>query len=487
MSMKKIYSLLIILSASLTTLAQIPIPGLPAAGNSNSCLTSPNIDVCPPNSNIVVGTHKNGVYNRGNSANHLGVNAVWRYRTMAIVGTVIVNVEVTIDAISNATLNSIDDDAAVDEAGISIINFFAPRIGPDQTLNGTNRRGYVQFSMKFYKNSAGANNGTDADFAIPVSLLNLNYVHYDIDGSNAGNVNTGTTGSWFRETGLAQKIAPGNPTVVTNGVTELSPYSYTDASINWSGFAGTIYERTGVSRCAQVASAFSYATSQPGITVRMGYDYNAGNNMGQPVRQYGSRLGCFNFPTLSTLPVELISFSAVYNDQQAHLKWSSDHETNFEKYIVERSNTGSNFISVGEKRFAGNSGRNNYEFTDDLSAVDGTVFYYRLKMLDIDGKFTYSSIVLVRKDAKKINGIAINPNPIVSGATTIRFTSSQSTTVDLKVVDISGKLLLQQKNKVAEGNNSIAINNLDKLQPGMYLLQMINDGEASVIKFSVSR
>ncbi len=79
---------------------------------------------------------------------------------MATVGTVTVNVEVTVDAISNATLDNIDDDAAVDQAGVSIINFFAPRISPDQNLNGTDRRGYVQFSMKFYKNSTGTNNNT---------------------------------------------------------------------------------------------------------------------------------------------------------------------------------------------------------------------------------------------------------------------------------------------------------------------------------------
>jgi hypothetical protein len=274
--MKKIYSLLIILSAALAAKAQIPIPPAPVPGNTNNCTTNPNIDVCPPSITTVVGTHKNGVYNRGNNANHLGVNAVWRYRNMATVGLVSVNVEVTIDTISNAVLDNIDDDAALDQAGLSIVNFFAPRIGPDQNLNGTDRRGYVQFTMKFYKNSTGINNNTEADFSTSVSLANLNYVHYDIDGGNAGNVNTGTAGSWFRETGLAQRVSPTNPVVLTNAVTELAGYGYTDAAANWTGFAGTIYERSGVSRCAQVASSFSYADSQPGITVRMGYDYNAG-------------------------------------------------------------------------------------------------------------------------------------------------------------------------------------------------------------------
>jgi hypothetical protein len=486
--MKQLYSMLIALSAYLTSFAQIPIPGAPLPGSSTSCTTNPNIDVCPPTSNIVVGTHKNGVYHRGGS-NSLAVNAVWRYRNMASVAGTTINVEVSVDAIYQATLSSIDDDAAVDQAGVSITNFFAPRISPDVNLNGTDRRGYVQFTMRFFKNSKNFNEGNDRDFATPVELYNLNYVHYDIDGSNAGNVNPNgsAAGSWFRETGAAKKVSPGNPFVLANAVTELSPYNYAHASSDWTGFAGSIFERDGVSRCAQVASSFSYSNKQASITVRMGYDYNAGNNMGRPVRQYGSRLGCFNFPTLSTLPVNLLNFSAIFNNQQTMLKWSADQEAGFEKYIVERSSTSSDFQPIGEKRYAGTAGRNNYEFTDDLSAVNGSTFYYRLKMLDLDGKFTYSSIVMVKKEAKKINGIALNPNPIISGATTIRFTADQPTTVDIKVVDVSGKVLLQQKTKANDGNNSIPINNLDKLKPGLYLLQLINEGESSVIKFSVAR
>jgi hypothetical protein len=485
--MKQFYLLLIVVSAAFMAKAQIPIPPAPATGSASSCTTNPNIDVCPPTSNTVVGTHRGGAYHHGNSSNHLGENAVWRFRNMATVDHVTINVEVTVDDISNATLNELDDDDAVDQAGVSIVNFFAPRISPDQNLTNSNRRGYVQFSMKFFKNINGFNNNTDADFATPVSLANLNYVHYDIDGSNANNTNSGVAGSWFRETGMAQKVTVNNPVVLSNSVTELTSYTYNDDGADWTGFAGTIFERDGVSRCAQVASAFAYAGSQPGITIRMGYDYNAGSNGGRPVRQYGSRLGCFNFPSLSTLPVDLMSFSASYNNDQTYLKWTSDHEINFEKFIVERSQSGADFAAIAEKMASGNSGRNNYDLVDNISTVNGSIFYYRLKMLDKDGRFTYSSIVMVKKDAKALNGIALNPNPVSGTATTVRFTSSRTSVVELKVVDISGKVLLQQTNKVNEGNNSVSINNLERLKPGLYFLQMFNEGESSVVKFSVAR
>ncbi len=485
--MKQIYSLLIILSATHFANSQIPMPAMPAPGNSNICTTNSSIDVCPPGSTFVVGSHINGTYNRGNNANHLGMKAVWRYRNMASAGGVTVNVEVTIDTIANATLVSIDDDAATDHGGVSIAQFFAPRISPDQNLNGTNRRGFVQFAMKFYRNSNGVNTGTDADFGVAVSLANLNIVHYDIDGGNAGNINTGTAGSWFRETGTAQKVSATNPVVLANSVTELVSYDYADAGSNWTGFAGSVYERDGVSRCAQTTSSFSYAGTQPGTTFRMGYDYNAGGNMGRPVRQYGSRLGCFNFPALSTLPVNLLGFSAIYNNEHTLLKWASDNEVNFEKYIIERSNSGNDFAPVAERMGKGKNSRNEYEFIDDLTSTTGDNFYYRLKMLDVDGKFTYSAIIVVKKEQKTISGITISPNPVISTATSVRFISRRSASVEFRVIDISGKTVLRQTNKVYDGNNTITIGNLEKLQPGTYMLQMISEGESSIAKFSVTR
>ncbi|RZM20729.1 MAG: hypothetical protein EOO88_35350, partial [Pedobacter sp.] len=329
--MKKMYLLLMSLSAAFLVMAQPTLPANPVSCNANSCITNANIDVCPATSNFVVTDTRNGSYNRGNNGNHLGAGAIWRYRNIATVAGVTINAEVTINTVSNATLDDIDDDGAVDQANNSIAGFFSPRIGPDQNLNGTNRRGFVQFTMTFFKNSTGTNSNNGNDFATPVSLANINYVHYDIDGNDADNKNTGgsgvtsTPGSWYRETGHAQRIAPGNPIVLANSQTDLVSYTYTDpVTTTWTGFAGTTCERDGVSRCAQVTSSFSYSGSLPSITFRMGYDYNAGGNVGRPIRQYGSRLGCFNFPSQSTLPVRLLSFTAGYRAQKTTLNWASD-------------------------------------------------------------------------------------------------------------------------------------------------------------------
>ncbi|MEO5562781.1 MAG: T9SS type A sorting domain-containing protein [Chitinophagaceae bacterium] len=487
--MNKFYSLIVLLFAVFAATAQPTLPGTPVACNANNCTTNSLIDVCPPGGSTVVSAHQGGVYNRGNNGNHLGTGAIWRYRNFANVGGVVVNAEVTVDAISNAILDNIDDDAAIDQAGVSIASFFSPRIGADQTLNGTNRRGYVQFTMTFFRNATGVNNNTNADFANTVNLSSVNYVHYDIDGNDAGNTTTGTAGSWFRETGMAKRITPLNPLVLASGTTDLVNYNYTDpVTTSWTGFAGSVCERGGVSRCAQITSSFSYAGSVPSITFRMGYDYNGGGNIGAPIRQYGSRLGCFNFPQQVTLPVKLLAFSGSYSGSKTVLNWETANEVNFDHYDIERGNNGKDYLAIGSQSAKSTISKPTYQFTDELAGSYDDVFYYRLRMVDIDGKYSYSNVIMVRRDQKNMGGMIISPNPVFNGGViTIRLNAEKKKTVDIRVIDNSGKIVLRQQNQLTEGINSIAFNNQSRLQSGVYTIQVVADDEILSSKLSVVR
>jgi len=156
---------------------------------------------------------------------------------------------------------------------------------------------------------------------------------------------------------------------------------------------------------------------------------------------------------------------------------------------VERSSNGVAFGSVAAKQPVGNpADRATYQHTDNLAAVSGTAFYYRLKLIDLDGRFTYSNVILVRKEEKAITGIKISPNPVLGNATTtVRFEAAANITVDFKVVDLTGRIVLAQQNAVTEGTNSINIANLNRLQPGMYILQMNTGNTTETTKFIIAR
>ncbi|MEI9909546.1 MAG: T9SS type A sorting domain-containing protein [Bacteroidota bacterium] len=196
------------------------------------------------------------------------------------------------------------------------------------------------------------------------------------------------------------------------------------------------------------------------------------------------------FPQQSALPVRLVSFTGSYLHQKTILNWETEGEENFSYFEIHRSNNNSDYNTIDTKLSACNmNSRQGYLFTDDLSAVSGTMFTYRLKMVDIDGQFKYSDVIMIRKEITSIKGITINPTPIINGMATVRFTSQAagSSALSVSVVDLSGKIVLQQQNKVYEGNNSISLNGLERLQAGAYILHIANGSEQQSVKFTIAR
>jgi len=193
------------------------------------------------------------------------------------------------------------------------------------------------------------------------------------------------------------------------------------------------------------------------------------------------------FPSNSTLPVTLLNFSAAYRNGMTVLNWETENEVNFSHYEIERkTESGADFVMVDSKQANGNTGRSAYSTSDNISNLTDAVVYYRLRMVDVDGKFTYSNVIMVRKEKKTISGISLSPNPVISSANaTVRFDAARNGVVSLRVVDMAGRQVIAQQNNVTEGTNSIQVNNLNRLQPGLYIIQLVNGNELSAFKFSV--
>lgn len=473
-----------ILVSTSQLLAQPTQPIAPLACNAGNC-TPPVSETCAGNSTVLT-NFTNATLRSGSPTS---LPAVYTFYNIATVSGQQVNATITVNSQLNCAMNganfSIDDDAAVDQAGNSIAGFFGPRITPATNLTTTDVRGYVEFTIRFYLENGTAGQQYPGDYTTVPSaggLSGLNYIHYDIDGSTVG------TGGWFRETGVIQNVA--GSSIVGDASTELASYTYTDG-VNWKGFAGSVCERTGVSRCAQVTAAASYVTPQTQITFRMGYDYNRTNTNfnSQPTRQYGSRFGCFTFPSQTTLPVKLLNFDGVLKNTTAYLNWAADNQVNFSAYDIERSTDGISFKSVGVKERQGTGlEKQQYQFIDDLSSVSSDVFFYRLKMVDIDGRYNYSNVVMIKKGDIKHGGLLLSPNPVSgNGIATVRYQAKTKGTVEFRVVDLSGRVVLKQQATVYDGTNSISIANLNRLQSGTYVLQMTHNDVVEMTKFSITK
>ena len=95
---------------------------------------------------------------------------------------------------------------------------------------------------------------------------------------------------------------------------------------------------------------------------------------------------------------------------------------------------------------------------------------------------------MIKRDQKNNIGITISPNPVIgSDKATVNLKTAANGNAELKVLDMSGRILLRQQNRVTEGSNSITLNNLDKLQAGLYFLQVLNGTEVNTTKFTIGK
>lgn len=118
-----------------------------------------------------------------------------------------------------------------------------------------------------------------------------------------------------------------------------------------------------------------------------------------------------DFPVLSNacvlLPVTLIRFKAVGQSGNTIVSWMTELEINLQAFELERSVDGLNFNRIAVIGSRGGNQRNEYSYTDINAANQGKLIYYRLKMLDLDRQFKYSTIEPVNFD----NGIVLNIQP----------------------------------------------------------------------------
>ncbi len=197
-------------------------------------------------------------------------------------------------------------------------------------------------------------------------------------------------------------------------------------------------------------------------------------------------------------PVELVSFSAAIEGNRIILTWETATEVDNYGFEIERAfyqNQNAEFISLGFTPGHGNSNSpKKYSFTDFVS--ESGTYFYRLKQIDADGKFTYSTILEVNIGSPQKFELSQNfPNPVSknssgNSATTITYSIPSVTNridVSLKVFDLLGREVAELVNETqAPGHYSVTFNAAE-LPSGIYIYalragNMIKSKKLTVIK-----
>ena len=174
-----------------------------------------------------------------------------------------------------------------------------------------------------------------------------------------------------------------------------------------------------------------------------------------------------SFISAGIIPIKLLDFNATVENNQVKLKWNTASETNSKQFDIERSRDGKNFTRVSTVKAKGNS--NSIEHYNDIDAAPfrGTS-YYRLKQLDINGRFVYSPIERVNLYAK---GIEVYPNPVTGSEININFLEETKGTLEVNVFDVNGKLRMTRRSSV--NNNNMVLRHI--LTPGIYIVKIRTD------------
>lgn len=163
------------------------------------------------------------------------------------------------------------------------------------------------------------------------------------------------------------------------------------------------------------------------------------------------------------LPLKLTSFSAIKENNNALLQWNTVNEINTSRFEVERSSNGTVFGTIGTVPAFNQPGNHLYSYTDNKNVNGGSCFY-RLKMVDKDGRFDYSHVIYLNE--KVIPTFTVFPNPVKELAT-IGGLKPNGT---IRLIDLDGKVLQQQK--VSSQNVTLQ---MGKFAKGTYLVQYVSD------------
>ncbi len=172
-------------------------------------------------------------------------------------------------------------------------------------------------------------------------------------------------------------------------------------------------------------------------------------------------------------PVDLMNFNARYNNGQVTLDWQTAQEINSDKFEVYRSADGQNYSLIGSVKSAGNSSIvKSYSFAD-ANPGNGGYAYYKLKQIDIDGRFMFTSVARVNLGTAQAT-LQVYPNPFASHFT-LSFSATKNADATLILRNSIGQPVLQKLIKTVKGNNTVDISNLPALHPGVYYATIHNE------------
>ncbi len=184
------------------------------------------------------------------------------------------------------------------------------------------------------------------------------------------------------------------------------------------------------------------------------------------------------FISTSVTPVTLSAFNVSVDNGRANIKWTTLTELNADHFSIRKSLDGSNFKEIAQIPAKGNSSiQKDYSFIDDKISSSVRYIYYALGIVDRDGKTQLSPIKTYKNTSATAKLIlSLSPNPMNEmGHLMLKFNADKPGTMNAKLLDTQGKLVLQTELFAVAGVNNGHIH-LGEIAKGVYTFQFTLDG-----------
>lgn len=182
-------------------------------------------------------------------------------------------------------------------------------------------------------------------------------------------------------------------------------------------------------------------------------------------------------PIGGPLPATFLKNTALYEKGMGLVKWTTTAETNVAAFEVQRSTDGSNFTTLA-KITPHNNPANVYEYSfEDAQPVKG-VNYYRIAILDIDGKIQYSPVLKITTGGGRLQ---LNKVSHLSGQLILELQSNETQTTDLQVLNSTGAIVYKQLKRLEAGTITLNIPTA-RLSKGVYYFRLISNKQEPIIK-----
>jgi len=179
---------------------------------------------------------------------------------------------------------------------------------------------------------------------------------------------------------------------------------------------------------------------------------------------YASRI-----ETSGVLPLQSITLQATLRNEAVDIRWNTIQELNTALYVLEKSANGIDFSPVTSSRAMG-TGNGSYGYNDNK--IFRGKMYYRIKCIDLNGVYTYSSIAVVESTRSVQPGIAVFPNPVKSNVT-LQVTGFATGNIVVSIMDAAGSVHMRRSIQLLNAFQAVQLP-VSVLSPGVYTVHVQN-------------